>query len=281
MVEDNPQNVTYKAEFPEKPFSPVAIEGNVKGAITAKTVEGGVEFHVKFENLPAEGGPFGKLISPFAFFLPFFFLAVTGAVLPYHGRPLSSNSARDEPKCANAVVGYHLHVDPVPEDGNCTKTLAHLDPFIRGEATACNPEAPATCQVGDLSGKYGAADSGTTFEDTYVDRYVSLKEGPGSFFGNRSIVLHFANKTRITCANFVLLSDDEGDDKPDGEGDNGGEDNGDDDHADHTGTPTDGSDSTPSPEETAPVESNPSEGGAAALASLSLIAALAAAVFAL
>ncbi|CAI4216690.1 unnamed protein product [Parascedosporium putredinis] len=235
VVEDNPQNVTYKAEFPEKPFSTVAIEGNVKGSITAKTVEGGVEFHVKFENLPAEGGPFG----------------------------------------------YHLHVDPVPEDGNCTKTLAHLDPFIRGEATACNPEAPATCQVGDLSGKYGAADSGTTFEDTYVDRYVSLKEGPGSFFGNRSIVLHFANKTRITCANFALLSDDEGDDKPDGEGDNGGEDNGDDDHAEHTGTPTDGSDSTPSPEESAPVESNPSEGSAAALASLSLIAALAAAVFAL
>jgi len=159
--------------------------------------------------------------------------------------------------------------------------LAHLDPFIRGEATPCNPEAPATCQVGDLSGKHGAADSGTTFEDTYVDPYVSLKEGPGSFFGNRSIVLHFANKTRITCANFVLLGDDEGDDKPSGEGDNGGEDNGDDDHAEHTGTPTDGSDSTPSPEETAPVESNPSEGSAAALASLSLIAALAAAVFAL
>ena len=68
MVEDNPQNVTYKAEFPEKPFSTVAIEGNVKGSITAKTVEGGVEFQVKFENLPAEGGPFGKLISPPALF---------------------------------------------------------------------------------------------------------------------------------------------------------------------------------------------------------------------
>jgi hypothetical protein len=26
----------------------------------------------------------------------------------------------------------------------------------------------------------------------------------GSFFGNRSFVLHFANKTRITCANFTM-----------------------------------------------------------------------------
>jgi hypothetical protein len=32
-----------------------------------------------------------------------------------------------------------------------------------------------------------------------------MKEGPGSYFLNRSIVVHFANKTRITCANFAVL----------------------------------------------------------------------------
>jgi hypothetical protein len=30
--------------------------------------------------------------------------------------------------------------------------------------------------------------------------------GDGSFMGNRSIVIHYANKTRIACANFVDYS---------------------------------------------------------------------------
>ncbi|CCF32418.1 superoxide dismutase [Colletotrichum higginsianum] len=96
---------------------------------------------------------------------------------------------------------YHLHVNPVPQDGNCTKTLAHLDPFIRGEATPCNVSKPETCQVGDLSGKYGTVIADN--EKTYIDPYLSIVEGPGSFFGNRSFVFHFANKTRISCANFT------------------------------------------------------------------------------
>ncbi|KAF5018389.1 hypothetical protein F66182_9640 [Fusarium sp. NRRL 66182] len=97
---------------------------------------------------------------------------------------------------------YHIHVEPVPEDGNCTATLAHLDPFARGEEPPCDPEDPASCQVGDNSGKYGAITS-DPFEAEYVDYYASTKEGIGAFFGNRSFVLHYANKTRLTCANFV------------------------------------------------------------------------------
>lgn len=100
---------------------------------------------------------------------------------------------------------YHLHVAPVPENGNCTETLAHLDPFIRGEATECDARLPQTCQVGDLSGKWGNITS-DPFHDVYVDDYASLVPGLGSFFGNRSIVLHFSNKTRITCANFELVA---------------------------------------------------------------------------
>lgn len=92
---------------------------------------------------------------------------------------------------------------PVPEDGNCTATLAHLDPFIRGEATPCNPDLPETCQVGDLSGKFGEISTEEdTWETSYVDLYASTLEGIGAFFGNRSIVIHYPNKTRITCANF-------------------------------------------------------------------------------
>ncbi|KAK2036898.1 superoxide dismutase, partial [Colletotrichum somersetense] len=95
---------------------------------------------------------------------------------------------------------YHLHVDPIPEDGNCTKALAHHDPFIRGEITPCDATRPETCQLGDLSGKHGSVTG--DHQQTYIDHYLSNVRGPGSFFGNRSFVFHFANKTRISCANF-------------------------------------------------------------------------------
>jgi hypothetical protein len=61
--------------------------------------------------------------------------------------------------------------------------------------------------VGDLGGKHGKAIE-TSFNASYVDSFVSLKEGVGSFFGNRSFVVHFANKTRIGCGNFSSLSED-------------------------------------------------------------------------
>ncbi|OAA34943.1 Cu/Zn superoxide dismutase-related protein [Metarhizium rileyi] len=99
---------------------------------------------------------------------------------------------------------YHIHVNPVPSDGNCTKTLAHLDPYGRGEDPPCDASAPETCQVGDLSGKYGKP-RGRPFYAEYVDPFTSLTEGTDAFFGNRSIVVHFANKTRITCANFEKI----------------------------------------------------------------------------
>ncbi|RYP26452.1 hypothetical protein DL767_008014 [Monosporascus sp. MG133] len=100
---------------------------------------------------------------------------------------------------------YHLHVDPVPADGNCTETLAHLDPYQRGEEPPCDASAPETCQVGDLSGKYGKITS-DPFEASYHDPYSSMIEGQGSYFGNRSFVFHFANKTRISCANFAPVA---------------------------------------------------------------------------
>jgi hypothetical protein len=58
--------------------------------------------------------------------------------------------------------------------------------------------------VGDLSGKYGKVTS-DPFYATYTDPYTSNTPGLGSFYGNRSFVLHFGNKTRITCANFVKI----------------------------------------------------------------------------
>lgn len=102
---------------------------------------------------------------------------------------------------------YHIHDQPVPSDGNCNETLMHLDPFQRGETPACDAALPATCQVGDLSGKHGSVNAtpAGTFTATFTDDFASTRPGLGAFLGNRSIVLHFANTTRITCANFEAV----------------------------------------------------------------------------
>ena len=50
---------------------------------------------------------------------------------------------------------YHIHEKPVPADGNCTGTGAHLDPYKRGEVPPCDPTDKSSCQTGDLSGKEG------------------------------------------------------------------------------------------------------------------------------
>ncbi|KAI9827454.1 MAG: hypothetical protein M1832_004803 [Thelocarpon impressellum] len=99
---------------------------------------------------------------------------------------------------------YHIHDAPVPADGNCTGTLAHLDPTVRGEKPECDPKLPQTCQTGDLSGKYGKITS-DPYTRSYTDLFASTLPGIGAFFGNRSITIHYANATRITCANFVLV----------------------------------------------------------------------------
>lgn len=40
---------------------------------------------------------------------------------------------------------------------------------------------------------------------SYDDAFLSLVPGDQEFIGGKSIVVHFANKTRITCADLVLL----------------------------------------------------------------------------
>ncbi|KAI9800630.1 MAG: hypothetical protein M1826_005345 [Phylliscum demangeonii] len=100
---------------------------------------------------------------------------------------------------------YHIHDQPVPANGSCKATLAHLDPYQRGEHPPCDPTQPQTCQVGDLGGKHGNITT-SPFNVQYLDLYASTKSGIGAFFGNRSIVIHTSNTTRLTCANFALVS---------------------------------------------------------------------------
>jgi hypothetical protein len=47
-------------------------------------------------------------------------------------------------------------VYPVPaENGTCADTGGHLDPYKRTDTPPCESSLPQTCEVGDLSGKYG------------------------------------------------------------------------------------------------------------------------------
>jgi hypothetical protein len=99
---------------------------------------------------------------------------------------------------------YHVHAKPVPSDGNCTGTGAHLDPYVRGEAPMCDASKPETCQTGDLSGKHGNI-TAREWSQEYVDPYSSTNPSDPSYFGDLSVVVHLSNKTRIACANFTRV----------------------------------------------------------------------------
>jgi hypothetical protein len=100
---------------------------------------------------------------------------------------------------------YHIHNMAVPADGNCTATLGHLDPTDRGEYHPCENVQPETCQAGDLAGKHGNI-TGTTFTSSYLDLYLSTTPGSPYFFGDKSVVIHSSNTTRLTCANFAMVA---------------------------------------------------------------------------
>ncbi|OBT84124.1 hypothetical protein VE02_07740 [Pseudogymnoascus sp. 03VT05] len=101
---------------------------------------------------------------------------------------------------------FHIHENPVNSTGLCASTGAHLDPYNAGEKPACDNSKPASCQVGDLSGKIGdKLPSGGIAGELY-DAFTSLVVGAPAFIGNRSIVVHASDKTRIACANFELVN---------------------------------------------------------------------------
>lgn len=95
---------------------------------------------------------------------------------------------------------YHIHQLPVPSDGNCTGTAGHLNPYNGSEAAT----SPADKEVGDLSGKHGRI-NGQSLQTSYIDEYLSLNDNDPAFIGNLSVVVHYANTTRIACANITEM----------------------------------------------------------------------------
>ncbi|KAI4245396.1 MAG: hypothetical protein L6R40_002456 [Gallowayella cf. fulva] len=180
IVDDNLAGVTYTAFLPNSTTS--NIRGYVAGTSNANGT--GVNFAIQLSGLPDPSlGPFSTIPQ-----IP------SPVLLSPKTQTLTSSS-----------LVYHIHDQPVPSNGNCTATLAHQDPYIRGEVPPCDPVHPETCQTGDLAGKHGNITT-DPFSTAFLDLYLSTHQGPASFFGNRSIVIHTSNATRLTCANFTLTT---------------------------------------------------------------------------
>jgi len=103
---------------------------------------------------------------------------------------------------------YHVHLRAVPADGNCTETGGHLDSYVRGSDPPCDASKPATCEVGDLSGKYGAV-TGPTVKKSFNDPYSALNKINLGYIGDRAIVFHDASSARIACATLVKVQEEE------------------------------------------------------------------------
>lgn len=153
VISNNPSDSIYTATLPDNDKS------SVRGSVVAQGVRGGpgVHFDVNLSGLPGSGGPFCTL------------------TISCHCSPRKNQTIldclREETLTLSTV--YHIHAFPVPADGNCTGTLAHLDPYERGEVPTCDAASPATCQVGDLSDKHGKIpDNSSTFSARFVAHIV-------------------------------------------------------------------------------------------------------------
>ncbi len=107
------------------------------------------------------------------------------------------------------ITIFLVHVDPVPANGSCASTLAHLNPYgaPASPPNVCDSSKPETCEIGDLAGVHGKITQ-DPFTANYIHPYISLNEDESSAESpiGRSIVIHFKNTTRIACANIKKVS---------------------------------------------------------------------------
>lgn len=169
----------------------------VYGDITITTRDGSAALQV---NVHIGGIPEGEYLSTF---LPYPTLTnlIYMAALPYHHLKTKNEKRKAKLMC---IPDYHIHASRVPEDGNCYRTGAHLDPNGRGQEPPCTITAPQTCEVGDLSGKHGPAWApvGEEFRASYTDFFLANTPGDEAYFGDLSWVVHGSNGDRLTCGNF-------------------------------------------------------------------------------
>lgn len=108
---------------------------------------------------------------------------------------------------------WHVHVDPVGDDmlsqtGRCQSVAGHYNPYavdLDGDYnTACNPDNPFRCELGDLSGKHGKLSIRTQAggKQKYFFTDISLPLSGHQTIIGRSITIHDANAGggRLSCA---------------------------------------------------------------------------------
>ncbi|KAJ2160371.1 Superoxide dismutase [Coemansia sp. RSA 552] len=103
---------------------------------------------------------------------------------------------------------YHIHTKPVPEDGNCTATEGHLDPYgimsAAGDAYKCSPEDVAgTCELGDLAGIFGKLVGDAEGKCAGTFNAAELTFGGKNTILDHSIVIHGGDGARLACGNII------------------------------------------------------------------------------
>jgi Cu/Zn superoxide dismutase len=106
--------------------------------------------------------------------------------------------------------GYHIHELPLNMsvvEGVCSaKSVGgHFNPSnVDYSIKRCDPSMPATCEVGDLSGKHGNLSGRDSLHVSYNDDQIMLS-GAKSIVG-KSIVIHRASDgSRWVCADIVAM----------------------------------------------------------------------------
>lgn len=101
-------------------------------------------------------------------------------------------------KGPGAPYAYHIHEKPVSAR-DCNSTGGHLNPY---KATGkCNSSKRETCEVGDLSGKYGTVEA-SKYQEAFAEPYLSTNKNDPAFVGDKSIVIHDKDNKRVACASF-------------------------------------------------------------------------------
>ncbi|KAF1815665.1 hypothetical protein P152DRAFT_511783 [Eremomyces bilateralis CBS 781.70] len=105
------------------------------------------------------------------------------------------------------ALSYYIATSSVKVGASCDALGGVFDPYVRGADPVCETDDPATCRVGDLSGKYGTlrVTSTGTGTKSFSDFYTSSTIGDFAFVGNRSIVISDSTNKAHACANFLRM----------------------------------------------------------------------------
>ncbi|KAG7486314.1 Xaa-Pro aminopeptidase 1 [Solea senegalensis] len=113
----------------------------------------------------------------------------------------------------NALAGgYHVHMLPVKHGSvkpcSDANVMGHFNPLDISNSPTPGTGTVDQYEIGDISGKFGMLDGLSHSEALYMDNDIQLT-GPYSIVG-RSLVVHYANGSRMRCADISHERNSEG-----------------------------------------------------------------------